>query len=58
MNHHDLRRPGLHALWLQDFLSQDQYAFDHVRVSDALIMGNRRLWRALEEREILYTKTD
>src|SRR6478736_2319316 len=39
-------------------LSQDQYAFDHVRVSDAVIMGNRRLWQALEEREILYTKTD
>ena len=31
-------------------LSQDQYAFDHVRVSDAVIMGNRRLWQALEER--------
>ena len=27
-------------------------------MSDAVIMGNRRLWQALEEREILYTKTD
>src|SRR6266496_6767429 len=39
-------------------LSQDQFAFDHVRVSDTVIMGNQRLWKALEEREVLYTKTD
>ena len=39
-------------------LSQDQYAFDHVGVSDTVIMGNQRLWTALEEREILYTRTD
>ena len=39
-------------------LSQDQYAFDRVRVSDTVIMGNQRLWKVLEEREILYTKTD
>jgi ATPase subunit of ABC transporter with duplicated ATPase domains len=39
-------------------LSQDQYAFDHVRVSDTVIMGNQRLWKALEEREVLYAKTD
>jgi ATPase subunit of ABC transporter with duplicated ATPase domains len=37
-------------------LSQDQFAFDKYRVIDAVIMGNRRLWAALEEREIIYAK--
>src|SRR5829696_8532596 len=39
-------------------LRQDQYAFDAFRVVDTVIMGNRRLWSALEEREKLYAKTD
>ena len=39
-------------------LRQDQFAFDHVRVVDTVIMGNRRLWNALEERELLYAKAD
>jgi ATPase subunit of ABC transporter with duplicated ATPase domains len=37
-------------------LSQDQFAFDKYRVIDAVIMGNRRLWAALDEREIIYAK--
>jgi ATPase subunit of ABC transporter with duplicated ATPase domains len=37
-------------------LSQDQFAFDEFRVMDAVIMGNRPLWRALEERDALYAK--
>src|SRR5271166_1402825 len=37
-------------------LSQDQFAFDEHRVIDAVIMGNRPLWKALQEREILYAK--
>jgi ATPase subunit of ABC transporter with duplicated ATPase domains len=37
-------------------LSQDQFAFDKYRVIDSVIMGNRRLWAALEEREIIYAK--
>jgi ATPase subunit of ABC transporter with duplicated ATPase domains len=37
-------------------LSQDQFAFDAFRVVDTVIMGNRPLWRALEERERLYSK--
>src|SRR3981189_3538075 len=37
-------------------LSQDQFAFDKYRVIDAVIMGNRRLWAGLEEREIIYAK--
>jgi ATPase subunit of ABC transporter with duplicated ATPase domains len=37
-------------------LSQDQFAFDKFRVVDTVIMGNRRLWGALEERERLYEK--
>jgi ATPase subunit of ABC transporter with duplicated ATPase domains len=39
-------------------LRQDQFAFDEHRVLDAVIMGNPRLWHALEERERLYEKTD
>ena len=39
-------------------LKQDQFAFDQFRVIDAVIMGNQRLWDALEERERLYAKTD
>ena len=36
-------------------LRQDQFAFDRVRVIDTVIMGNARLWSALEERERLYS---
>ena len=39
-------------------LRQDHYAFDKVRVIDTAIMGNQRLWKALEERDALYTRTD
>ncbi len=39
-------------------LSQDQFAFDAFRVVDTVIMGNRPLWQALEEREHLYAKTE
>jgi len=37
-------------------LRQDQFAFDAYRVIDTVIMGNRRLWEAIEERERLFTK--
>jgi ATPase subunit of ABC transporter with duplicated ATPase domains len=37
-------------------LRQDQFAFDPYRVIDTVIMGNARLWSALEERERLYAK--
>ncbi len=39
-------------------LKQDQFAFDTFRVIDTVIMGNARLWAALEERERLYAKLD
>ncbi len=39
-------------------LRQDQFAFDRFRVIDTVIMGNARLWAALEERETLYAKAD
>src|ERR1700752_3172908 len=35
-------------------LSQDQFAFDAFRVVDTVSMGNRNLWKALEERDRLY----
>jgi ATPase subunit of ABC transporter with duplicated ATPase domains len=39
-------------------LSQDQFAFDAYRVIDTVIMGNKRLWAALEERNHIYEKPD
>jgi ATPase subunit of ABC transporter with duplicated ATPase domains len=39
-------------------LRQDQFAFDEFRVIDTVIMGNQRLWAALEERDGLYQKAD
>src|SRR5689334_20055601 len=39
-------------------LRQDQFAFDQFRVIDTVVMGNKRLWSALEERDKLYEKTD
>src|SRR5918997_6134741 len=39
-------------------LRQDQFAFDRSRVLDAVIMGNARLWTALQERDGLYAKAD
>src|SRR5438309_10760740 len=32
-------------------LSQDQFAFDRYRAIDTVMMGNKRLWAALEERD-------
>src|SRR6187551_2974319 len=39
-------------------LRQDQFAFDEFRVIDTVIMGNGRLWSALQARERLYAKPD
>jgi ATPase subunit of ABC transporter with duplicated ATPase domains len=39
-------------------LKQDQFAFDAFRVVDTVIMGNPSLWKALEEREELYSKAE
>jgi ATPase subunit of ABC transporter with duplicated ATPase domains len=39
-------------------LQQNQYAFDAFRVIDTVIMGNKGLWAALEERERIYAKHD
>jgi ATPase subunit of ABC transporter with duplicated ATPase domains len=39
-------------------LRQDQFAFDQYSVLDTVVMGNARLWSALQEREHLYAKSD
>src|SRR6476661_2378826 len=39
-------------------IRQDQFAFDDKRVIDTVVMGNPRLWSALQEREELYGKAD
>ncbi|HJW09879.1 MAG TPA: ATP-binding cassette domain-containing protein, partial [Holophagaceae bacterium] len=39
-------------------LRQDQFAFDQFRVIDTVIMGNKGLWAALQERDAIYEKAD
>src|ERR1700758_3977278 len=39
-------------------LRQDQFAFDNYRVIDTVIMGNRPLWAALEERDLIHEKPE
>ncbi len=39
-------------------LSQDQFAFDAYRVIDTVVMGNKPLWAALEERDRIYAKPE
>jgi ATPase subunit of ABC transporter with duplicated ATPase domains len=39
-------------------LQQNQYAFDAHRAIDTVIMGNKGLWAALEEREKIYSKPE
>ncbi len=39
-------------------LSQDQFAFDAYTVLDTVIMGNKRLWAAMQERDAIYAKHD
>jgi ATPase subunit of ABC transporter with duplicated ATPase domains len=39
-------------------LRQDQFAFDAFRVIDTVIMGNKGLWAALEERDKIYEKSE
>jgi ATPase subunit of ABC transporter with duplicated ATPase domains len=39
-------------------LSQDQFAFDAYRVIDTVMMGNKRLWAAMEERDLIHAKTE
>jgi ATPase subunit of ABC transporter with duplicated ATPase domains len=39
-------------------LRQDQFAFDAFRVIDTVIMGNRPLWEALQERDAIYAKPE
>ena len=39
-------------------LSQDQFAFERYRVLDTVMMGNKRLWAALEERDRICAKPE
>ncbi len=39
-------------------LKQNQYEFDSYRVIDTVIMGNKPLWAALDEREGIYSKPE
>jgi len=39
-------------------LAQDQFAFDQFRVVDTVVMGNKILWEALQERDLIYAKPD
>jgi ATPase subunit of ABC transporter with duplicated ATPase domains len=37
-------------------LRQEQFAFEDMRVVDVVIMGNKKLWAAMEEKEVLLAK--
>ncbi len=39
-------------------LSQDQFAFDAYSAIDTVIMGNKRLWAAMRERDAIYEKPE
>ena len=39
-------------------LSQDQFAFDAFTAIDTVIMGNKRLWDAMQERDTIYSKPE
>jgi ATPase subunit of ABC transporter with duplicated ATPase domains len=39
-------------------LSQDQFAFDAYRVIDTVMMGNKPLWSAMEERDRIHAKPE
>jgi len=39
-------------------LAQNQFAFDQFRVVDTVIMGNKGLWAALQERDVIYEKAE
>ncbi len=39
-------------------LSQDQFAFDAYSAIDTVIMGNKRLWAAMHERDAIYEKPE
>ena len=39
-------------------LSQDQFAFDAYSEIDTVIMGNKRLWAAMQERDAIYEKPE
>jgi len=38
------------------WLRQDHYAFDHMRTLDVVIMGNARLWDAMQKKEEIYAR--
>lgn len=39
-------------------LRQDQFAFDHMRIIDTVVYGNKLLWDALQERDKLCEKSE
>jgi ATPase subunit of ABC transporter with duplicated ATPase domains len=39
-------------------LRQDQFAFDAHTAIDTVIMGNQRLWAAMQERDTIYAQPD
>ncbi len=40
------------------WLRQDHYAFDAFRVLDVVIMGNKRLWDAMQAKEAIYARAE
>ncbi len=40
------------------YLRQDQYGFDEYRVMDAVLMGNKPLWKAIQEKDAIYKRME
>ena len=47
-------KPGLRM----SVLKQDQFAYDEYTILDTVIMGNRRLYDVMKEKDALYAKPD
>jgi ATPase subunit of ABC transporter with duplicated ATPase domains len=52
----DTDRGGVSRPTRTSWLRQDHYAFDHMRVLDVAMMGNKRLWDAMQGKEEIYAR--
>jgi len=54
-DHGDVTRPARSRL---SMLHQDHYRYENDRIRDVVVMGNRRLWDAMQEKEVLLAKAE
>ena len=49
----EVTRPARSRL---SMLHQDHYRFENERIRDVVVMGNKRLWKAMQDKEVLLAK--